>query len=320
MNRKAFIDQILLWFIIIVFTVGFIGIIVDENDARAKIQKLQAITDHAVIAAGKYYANVNDDTDAAQNAANNIISTNTSDLAAGITINYTWDFVSDPNTITASIANHTHQNFWLKLFGVEVFQINNIDSTAKLIPQDDTIGDDVAPIGVNQCPLNLDPGDILTLDLGAHNLYDPNDSASFYALSDKQIDPNFNCAFGLGNAQASFTQFKQIIDDIVKGKINDDTTFDITSEYKPVANVCNNELISNDLANDLQQSSQSFGNSFPVYMSIIALGCASTDGNNLEYERIIPIKVTNVDYVKKTKFEITFEILSSPTIDAVLID
>lgn len=319
-NRKAFIDQILLWFMIAVLSVGFVGIVIDETNARVKIHNLKSLTDHAALAAGKYYSNIDDSTSAAENAANHIISSSTSALASEVTVNYTWDFVSDPNTVTATIANHNHQNFWLRLFGTDEFQIQNIFSIAEIIPADDTIGDDVAPIGVNQCSLNLDPGDILTLSLSAHNLYDPNNTTSFYALSDKHIDPSFNCAFGHGDAQASFTQFKQIIDDIVKDKVNDDTTFDITSEYKPVANVCSDELTSNDLANDLKQSSQSFGSSFPVYMSIIALGCASTDGNNLVYERIIPIKVTNVDYVKKSKFDITFEILNSPPGDAILTD
>lgn len=309
-NRKAFIEQIMIWFLVTLLTLGFLATISDNKSMRIKYYALKDITKHAALAAAHHYNKVDKDTDNCESVATNVVSA--SNYADEVTLNYTWDVLSDPNTVTATIASYTHDNFWWRFFGWDEVEFTNIYSIAKIIPEDQTVGDDVAPIGVNGCPLDLNPGDVLTLDLSAHNLYDPNDDVSFYALSDKHIDPNFNCAFGHGDAQASFTQFKQIIDDIVKDKINDDTTFDIETEYKPVANVCDDELTSNTLANDLKQSSQSFGSSFPVYMSIIVLGCAGTDGNNLVYEKIIPIKVTAVDYVKKTHFKITFEILQSP--------
>lgn len=308
-NGKAFIDQILLWFLILVLTIGFVATVSDEKDLRVKYHNLKAMTDHAVIAAAKYYTDLNvswnngeDERDESENVADYVVRHDTSNLANDVPLVFSWPVTATHRYVEASVT-HTHDNFWWRFFGFK--EADLVVSSRMLL---ETIeAPDVAPIGVNGCSRKFEAGDTFSLDLTAHDIYDKDDNIHFYALSDKNQDPDFDCSEGDGNAQAAFTQFKQIIDDIVKDKLSDETTFNIEEDYKPVANVCEHELTdSNSLANDLKQSESSFGSSFPIKMSIIVLGCQSTDGNNLEYKEIIPIEVTGIDFVKKDHFTISF--------------
>jgi hypothetical protein len=311
--KPAFVDQILFWFFLIALTIGIVGTISDNEDSRVKYQDLKSITDRAALAAGKYYGlNYNSEPDSstgkseAESTATNIVQTDMDLIAQAVTINYTWDFTALPYTVTATIPDHTHSNFWWRFFGLDEYQMDNINSTASISFTDVMSANNVAPVAINDCEApQILAGDSFTLTYDTHDNYSDLENDDFFVLSSKDADPNFECP---DPSQNSITQPKQIIDKISKGQYDAETTFDLDSDYKPVSNVC---FGTGAYENDIKQLSQVFKD-FPLTMSFIILGCGST-ANNLSYEKLITVSVTGETYVNKVSYSIDFTVTSTGT-------
>ena len=71
--KKAFIDQIMLGLFLISSVIVFVATVSDEAKARSKYTDLKHIVQTAALSSSKYYTNVNNDTEEAQNIALGII-------------------------------------------------------------------------------------------------------------------------------------------------------------------------------------------------------------------------------------------------------
>lgn len=147
--KKAFIDQIILWGLLVAITLGLVATYSDQEDARVTVHQLKHITDNAALSAGKYYMDVEENTNNAENTANNIIDEY--NLSDSISVTYTWDLVSNPNTVTASVTSYEHSNFWFRFFNLDTFTLS-AESVAEL------------GSGEQQCACDTEPGVELTAE------------------------------------------------------------------------------------------------------------------------------------------------------------
>ena len=296
-TRKAFVDQILLWFVIAVLVFGFVATVSDDNNARVKYQNLKRITDHAAFAAAKYYANnfnnVADDetgkTESAQKATY-IVKNDTSKLANEVPIVYTWDFSSTPYRVTATITTHTHENFWWKLFNWKEYVFTNVSSTARF---DVGEADNFVPLAINTCGKDDDyfaPGQTFEYLLKAHDVYADDDYIGFFGLY-----------YYLEAGQSPFTHVKNIVTSVMAGNDNDfsvdDDMTDSDGNNLSVANVDVTQI-----ENDVSQMISAFdaaggGNtlSFPATdLSLALLDCGSTS-TDLNLEKLISITAMSIE-------------------------
>ncbi|MEZ4694389.1 MAG: hypothetical protein R2837_10490 [Aliarcobacter sp.] len=89
-----------------------IGATISDNmQARDKYYNLKKITDNAVLTLAKYYVNINESTLSAQNVYYEMLKETNLGNEVKDVITYSWDFISEPNTVTAEIANYTEETF-----------------------------------------------------------------------------------------------------------------------------------------------------------------------------------------------------------------
>ena len=132
--KKAFIDQILLGFVLFAALITFGATVADEYQARNKYYKLDKLAHIATRAMAKHYMYNEDMTDA-QNVADAIL--NETSLGSEVITNnnrsYVWrDLDSDgsPDTVTTYIQKYVHSNFWYRLFEQATFNIPDTDASA----------------------------------------------------------------------------------------------------------------------------------------------------------------------------------------------
>ncbi len=279
-TRKAFVDQILLWFIIAVLVFGFVATVSDDNNARVKYQNLKRITDHAALAAAYYYSEnfstvIDDETGKTESAqkATYIVKNDTSKLANEVPIIYTWDFSSTPYRVTATITTHTHENFWWKLFNWKEYVFTNVNSTAIIAAK--LTGDNFVPIAVNDCTQTFPEGSTFEYILKANDIYSDTDNVGFFALELP------------GGGQSSFSHFKNLLDLVIDDK---DSDFDVTDSDLVISPV--NAI---DINNDVKQVSQSFdiADFTGKEMSIALLECGSTAANPI-ISKLLRVDMQNV--------------------------
>ncbi len=282
MQRKAFVDKIMLGFLLLSTIFVFVATVNDDLQARTKYTNLKKVVQTAVLSASKYYLNVNEDTDEAEEIALGIIKETVlgQEVINDYEIVFTWDFSGDPDFVKAKIENYKHDMFWYRFLGWDSFTFAIVEAKANIISP--TTADDFLPIAINGCSQEFSAGDEFDFILKAFDTYETSDNAGFYALSLP------------GGGQSSFAEFKNNIANLVGGGVNYfnmlDEEFYIDNEVVTVATV-----ESADINNDVKQISQSFNMTtfVPQVMSIAVLDCDST-ASSPSLKELLQVKVTSV--------------------------
>lgn len=274
MKKRAFINIILLGFLLISSVVVFVSTTADDVVWKNKYFNLKKITDNSVLALAKHY-NVNKSVQDAEDIANGILSNSKLGRDALGYITYTWDFDSEPNSVKATISNYKHKSFWYKFLGKDEFIFKSVESKAQMIESSLTQVDNFVPIAVNGCENELNEGEKFDFLLKAYDLYSDNDYVGFFGL----YDPS--------GGQSSFAHLKNIVDDVMKDKISD---FDVSKDVISIVTV-----LSPDINNDVKQISQSFGiDGFEKKdMTIVVLDCESTSDKPI-VQKLLPISMNTV--------------------------
>lgn len=270
--KKAFIDQIMLGLFLISSVIVFVATVSDEAKARSKYTDLKHIVQTAALSSSKYYTNVNNDTEEAQNIALGIIENSRLGIEVKDDIVFTWDLVSDPNNVVAKIENYKQDMFWYKMLGWDSYTFDKIESKANIISIQ-TEASDFLPIAVNGCSQDFVAGTQYDFLLKAYDIYTDTDTVGWFALSLP------------GGGQSSFAHFKNIINlMMVPGntnafRIGEDQNFYMgdDDEHVTVATV-----ESSSIENDVMQIAQAFNASTystPMDFSIAVLDCNSTADN-----------------------------------------
>ena len=304
MKKKAFINIILLGFVLVFSVVVFLATTADDIVWKNKYFNLKKITDnHAFALAGAYHnGQENDSSDPigyAEIIANEILNNSNLGVDASDYITVTWYFPSDGSIlnqlqaigsgniqpspsgdayVTVTVTDYQHDNFWYRFLGKNQFEFD-LGSTVDLIWNPD-VPIDSLPIIVNGCDQDYNVGDEFDFLLGAFNIYSDMDNDNFYALGEPGEPPP--------PAQQEFSHFKNMLSKILN---NDASIFSID----------NNDTISiadvewNDINNDVKMTSQTFDitDFEPTQMSIIVADCNSTN-EDIIVQKNIPIKITEV--------------------------
>lgn len=196
--KKAFVDQILLGLFLFA-TLIVIGATVSDNmEARDKYYQLKQITDNAVLTLGKYYINVDDNTIAAENVYNSMLDQTKLGNEVKNKITYAWDFINEPNSVTATIANYEQPTFWFKLLDLASFNLN-VESKANISVVDldtptSSYSSGIAPFAVNDQDFAIGDSFNISYELTADLQYSHKDT--FYPLV---TNCDCDCAFILSN-------------------------------------------------------------------------------------------------------------------------
>ena len=274
MKKRAFINIILLGFLLISSVVVFVSTTADDVVWKNKYFNLKKITDNSVLALAKHY-NENKSVQDAEDIANGILSNSKLGRDALEYINYTWDFDSEPNTVTATLTNYKHASFWYKFLGKQEFIFKTVESQAQMIETSLTQVDNFVPLAVNGCEEEFKDGDEFDFLLKAYDLYTGDDYVGFFGL----YDPN--------GGQSSFAHLKNLVDDVMKDKISD---FDVKEDIISIVTV-----LSPEISNDVKQISQSFDiDGFEKKdMTIVVLDCDSTADEPV-VQKLLPITMNMV--------------------------
>ena len=292
MRKKAFINIILIGFILITSIVVFLSTTSDDIVWKNKYFNLKKITDSTVLALAKSY-NINqyelDPVSIAEGVADGILDNSNLGSDASDYMTYDWCFKGDVGCtvsadcaadtecggiVSAIITNYQHDNFWYKFLGKDQFTFEEIKSTAQVLSLPLGYVDDFLPVAVNGCTQDYPIGTEFDFILNAFDNYTDIENISFFALSEP------------GGGQSSFAHFKNMITEILDDK---ESTFDLNTTTT-ISNV-----LWDDIDNDVKQVSQSFDITTleDTYMSIIVLDCNST-ATDLKIQKILPIKLTDV--------------------------
>lgn len=341
--KKALIDQMMLGLFIFVTLIVLGATVADNTQARDTYYNLQKITDNSARAMGLYYLDAIEDgtekTVAIQESeaiSNAILDKTKLGIEAKKLIAYKWDFVADPPTVSATVKDYKHGNFWYRFldlasFDLKAFSLAEIDEGGPIKESSD-----LTPFGINGCNRDsldpsdsnaLTPGSIHTFSLRGNSNYENEDYSKFYGID---ID---DACFDDGNS--NWAHFKLAIknfyveDETLK---NDEPLLDITIDDTQIC-VPKVKKIAMEENTDPQQISQSLAgleNKYPltgVETDIVLFGCNEDDPDNLIIEQLVKVKfVSNPSesYVGvKNDYDILefkFEIISLTTPpDAILI-
>ena len=318
--KKAFIDQIMLGIFLFASLIIIGATILDDIEARNKYYKLKSLTNNAALSAAKYYIDVENDTDSAETIANNILLETSLGAQIKDEITYTWDFISDPYTVTVSLPDYKHETFWYKFLDLASFDLNT-SSIATI--EDLTETSDLAPFGINGCDdSHLYKDNIITFNLSGNRGYTDTDYNEFYGID-------------LGNActasgNSNWAHFKNDIKDfyVEDGFVKNDESVLDTDIY---TDFCVPEVnsLAKEQNNDPKQISQSFKNLENSYdligtrMHMALFQCGST-ADNLLIDKFIEVELltnpsTTYSKVKNDydQFEFQLKIIGTKTKDTV---
>jgi len=132
--KRAIVDQIMLWFLLISAIIVFLGTSIDERAAVDKFLKLQSLNDKIIQVVAKHYM-MNSNTCDAQSIADGIL--NSSKLGQSIggscTVSYAWHpSVATPSMVTSTLVAPEYETFWFKFLGVNNLSLSTIKSTASV--------------------------------------------------------------------------------------------------------------------------------------------------------------------------------------------
>lgn len=279
-NKKAFIDQLLMGFIIISMITLFVGTISDEFSARNKHKNLKEVVQTASLSAAKYYIYQNEDTQEAEDIALGIVEQTPLGLEVKDDIVFTWDFDVDPNFVKATIPTYSHDNFWFRLLQWDSVSFDNIESKANIISvilDELPILDETSnflPFAINECGQEgIKPGDSFSFIYKSYGIFDTNDSTGFYGLDPSNPDRD-------DGSQSGFAHFKNEVLDF--NRLN-------TKQY----------LVDSDQAsieNDAQQLASTLEvHKFdePMNISIALIDCNSTK-DDIYISNIVDVNLSNI--------------------------
>ena len=286
MQKKAFVNIIALGFVLFTSVVVFISTKADDIAVNNKFFNLKKITDSTVLALAKHFI-INQDEQDAQDIADAILDASALGIDAKNYISYSWDFVSDPNNVKATITNYSHSTFWYKFLDKSEFIFAKIESKANIIvnPIDELpILDEVSdfmPFAINECGKEggIVPGESLSFIYKSYDIYDSNESLGFYGLSPTDPTPRTG-------AQSDFAHFKNEVLDFNRLT---------TQEYLV-------DTAQESIENDAQQLASALAvhtYEEPMNISIALLDCSSTK-DNIIISNLIPVSMTNIYCGDKT--------------------
>ena len=286
MQKKAFINIVLLGFVLISSVVVFIASTADDIVWENKYFNLKKITDSTALALAKHY-NTNENIDDAETIADGILDATELGIEAKSYITYTWDLVSDPNNVIVTITNYQHANFWYRFLGKDQFIFETIESKANIIstPADELpVIDEVSdfmPFAINECGKDggINPGDSFSFIYKSYDIYESSESLGFYGLTPNDPEPR-------SGAQSDFAHFKNEVLDFNR----------ITTQEYLV------DTSQDSIENDAQQLASALAvhtYDDPMDISIALMDCASTK-DNIIISNLIPVSMTNIYCGDKT--------------------
>lgn len=346
--KKAIIDQILLILFLFVALVGLGATISDNMKARDKYYNLKKITDNAVLTLAKYYVNVNQDTSDAENIYNNMLSQTSLGNEISSDITYTWDFISEPNTVIANISNYQESTFWFKLFGLDAFSLN-MQSKATITIIDtgsptSTYSSGLAPFAINDDTFNI--GDALTFDYALTADWQYTDKNTFYpVITNSDCDCNFilsnqfdfsalgfdvdNCnsssAGCTTHGESEFRDYTQTLADIYNaGQSIDFVDGETSTPISLIGTYLGNTTSTwgtqiNHLSDGVFDIIGPSGSNLPIEMDFITLDTGATANG------IVRLKITGYDMVTNTSpgnryIKFITEVVSAKTEEIKLVD
>ena len=318
--KKAFIDQVFLGLFLFVTLMGIGATISDNMEARDKYYNLKKITDNAVLTLAKYYVNVEENSLAAENVHQDMLSETPLGNEVKGKIVYKWDFTSKPNSVTATISNYKQETFWFKFFGLASFDLN-AESKATITSVDtnkptSTYSGGIAPFAVNDQAFKIGNTFDITYNLSANLKY--SDKNSFYPVV---TNCDCDCSFILSSkfdfstlgydtkscnstsagctthGESEFGNYSKLIDDVYYShhSINfengtSDTPICLLGTYLGNTTSTWGTQI-NHLSSGLYELIGTTGEKLPMEMDIITLD------SNAKANGIVRVKVTGYDFV-----------------------
>jgi len=317
--KKAIIDQIMLGLFLFISLIGIGATISDNMEARDKYYNLKKITDNAVLTLAKYYVNVEENSLAAEAIYNQMLTQTTLGNEIKSNITYKWDFVSEPNTVTASINNYAQDTFWFKFFGLKSFNLNASSqatiTTSNLNTAKSLYSSGIAPFAVNDQGFTIGNSFDITYSLTANWKY--SDKNSFYPVV---TDCDCDCSFILSNkfdfsnlgfnvdsckntsvgckthGQSEFSHYSKLLDDIYNSKQSidfkngkTDTPICLLGTYLGNNNSTWATQI-NHLSSGIYEIIGTHGENLPIEMDIITLG------SDAKANGIVSVRIDGYDF------------------------
>lgn len=318
--KKAIVDQILLGLFLFATLIAIGATVSDNMEARDKYYNLKKITDNAVLTLGKYYVNVEENTMAAENVYASMLEQTKLGNEVKNSITYTWDFVNEPNSVTATIENYSQETFWFKLLGLAAFDLK-AESKANIAVVDlDTptslYSSGIAPFAVNDQSFTIGDSFDITYDL-ASNLQFSNKDTFYPIVTGCDCD----CAFILSNqfdfsslgydvescnaaaagctthGESEFGEYSKLIDDVYNSNYSinfedgqSDTPICLLGTYLGNTTSTWGTQI-NHLSSGIFELIGINGENLPIEMDIITLDA------NAKANGIVRVRITGYDFV-----------------------
>lgn len=317
--KKAFIDQIFLGLFLFVTLIGIGATISDNMEARDKYYNLKKITDNAVLTLAKYYVHVEENSSSAENIHQEMLTQTTLGKEVKNSITYSWDFINEPNSVTATISNYKQDTFWFKLFGLASFDLN-AESKATIILEDlntakSLYSGGIAPFAVNDQTFTIGNNFDITYELSANLKY--SDKNTFYPVV---TNCDCDCSFILSNkfdfsslgydvsnckkssagctthGESEFGNYSKLIDDVYNS--NHSINFENGTSDTPICllgTYLGNTTSTwgtqiNHLSSGIFELIGSNGKNLPLEMDIITLD------SNAKANGIVRVKITGYDF------------------------
>lgn len=318
--KKAFVDQILLGLFLFVTLIAIGATVSDNMEARDKYYNLKKITDNAVLTLAKYYVNIEENTLNAQNVHYEMLEQTKLGNEVKDKITYSWDFINEPNSVTATISNYKQDTFWFKLFGLASFDLN-AESKATITSVDldtatSSYSGGIAPFAVNDQTFTIGNSFDITYNLSANLQF--SDKNSFYPII---TNCDCDCSFILSNqfdfsslgydidncnsassgctthGESEFSHYSKLIDDIYYS--NHSINFENGTSDTPICllgTYLGNTISTwgtqiNHLSSGLYELIGSSGQNLPLEMDIITLD------SNAKANGIVRVKIIGYDFV-----------------------
>lgn len=278
--KKAFIDTILLGFVLLASIIALIGTVADEMIIHNKINDIKNLTTNTALAAAKYY-NIAEDTDEAETVAKNILSQSKVGSEIVNDVTFSWQTAVEPNHVDVALNNYSQDTFWYRFLEKEAFSIPKIESRAEIMipdPFKDT-SDTLAPLAINQCNRNdLISGNTIDFTFTVSEDYSDTSLDEFYG-----VDPE--CSFPAGNS--NFAHFKNLfgqseVDFVEFDMENTSGSCLVQTSFQNPRTVDPMQLYNNLKRFDL-----------PYEMDILLFDCGTT-ADTLIVNGILNIKLSNV--------------------------
>ena len=193
--KKAFIDQILLGFVLFSGIFILIATVSDDTTVRNKYYNLKKLSDNAALFAANHY-NKNENTQDAQELAKDMLRETALGLEVVDKIDFIWDFDNLPNSVIARITNYEENLFWYRLLSLNSFNFENIESKANITKRVLTTTSDFAPLAINQCNRDdlVDQAE-LSFEFHSYSEFSNYDLKAFYGVTSECTNPSGNSFF-----------------------------------------------------------------------------------------------------------------------------